>query len=71
MRLILTFIIAVCFNLPAHAEEMPGWVEGKLRHMTLEEKVGQVLMISLPGPKMTEPMKAFLKAGKFGGLILF
>jgi beta-N-acetylhexosaminidase len=47
------------------------FIAGLLAGMTLEEKVGQLLMVGFPGPKPSEELLDLLKAGCAGGVILF
>lgn len=50
---------------------MPGWVEGRHRGMTLEEKIGQMFMIDLNTTVLNDSTRKFLRAGRFGNVILF
>jgi beta-N-acetylhexosaminidase len=47
------------------------FIVGLLAEMTLEEKVGQLLMVGFSGPKPSEELLAFIKTGCVGGVILF
>lgn len=49
----------------------PATVEEWLKHLTLDEKVGQMLWVGLEGPEVNPRMESLLKAGKVGGIILF
>jgi len=51
--------------------EIPGWVVGKIKTMTLKEKIGQMFMVDVEGQDFDENMKLFLSEGYFGGVILF
>lgn len=53
------------------ARDAEGWVEGRLAAMTLEQKVGQMLMVDLKGQAFDDKAKAFMEAGRFGGVIMF
>lgn len=46
-------------------------VEGILRNMTLEEKVGQMVMIGVQGDVVDDNIKYLLSTYKMGGVILF
>ncbi len=47
-----------------------GWVEGKLATMTLREKLGQMIMVDVPGTAFDDAVKAQMNAGDFGSVLL-
>lgn len=72
---IVTFICG-CFsekNITAQniVEEKIDPVEKILQSMTLEEKIGQIIMIGVYGTEMNDDVKFLLNQYKFGGVIFF
>lgn len=45
--------------------------QGMLENMSLEEKAGQLFLVSFQGESLDEQTKSFLKANHFGNVILF
>lgn len=52
---------------PPPASAVPGW----LAYLTLEEKLGQLFWVGLPGTELTEESRQLLAEGKVGGFIFF
>lgn len=46
---------------------VPAWLE----YLTLEEKLGQLFWVGLPGTELTEEIRQLLAGGKVGGVIFF
>lgn len=57
---------------PVQTEAKPGFsVEATLKKMTLEEKVGQMIMGGFNGAQPNEDVKRLIQEGYFGSIILF
>ena len=46
-------------------------LKSTLFSLTIDEKVGQVIMCSVPGEKFSEPVQQFIEETKIGGVILY
>jgi beta-glucosidase len=68
----LSFIIIVSFQISAQDAKMKSFIDGLLKKMTVEEKIGQLnLVVSgyVPtGTILTADLEAKVKAGKVGGM---
>lgn len=47
------------------------WIERKIRNMSQAEKIGQLLLISLPGKRVTAQLKKRIERLHAGGVLLF
>lgn len=71
-RIILLFLAFICTWQGAFGLSMPdGWIDGKLKYLSLEEKIGQMIMVNLSGYDLDPNVAAELDRGYFGSLILF
>jgi len=75
--LILLSIIIIYFigisqgpgiNISNNAQD---WIEERLNKMTLEEKIGQMIMVGFDGKKVSRELKKLIEINKVGGVILF
>lgn len=58
--------------LPAQSDaKSHSSIEEQLKHMTLEEKVGQMMMGGFDGPQPNEDARRLIQEGHFGSIILF
>ncbi len=48
-----------------------GWVEGRIREMTLREKIGQMMMVGIYGDRITVSEAKYLVDNSIGNIILF
>lgn len=65
-------LVAGTIMLPAESEAKPvSSVEKQLKQMTLEEKVGQMMMGGFDGPQPNEDVRRLIQEGHFGSIILF
>ncbi|NLC68078.1 MAG: beta-N-acetylhexosaminidase, partial [Clostridiaceae bacterium] len=60
-------------NLPEEGKEKTGaeLIELLIKKMTLEEKIGQLLMVGIEEKEVDEATAGFLRSHKVGGVILF
>lgn len=79
MMIVFTVLICGCFtnkmtaekNSVAEPEPEVDLVEEKLKTLTLEEKIGQMMFIGVHGTQMDENIKFMLDAYKVGGIIYY
>ncbi|MDR0725993.1 MAG: beta-glucosidase BglX [Prevotellaceae bacterium] len=75
--LILSAIIciAACADKPSHETEMNKFVDNLMSQMTLEEKIGQLNLLSMwfdvTGPRMSKDVEQKVKDGLVGGVFNF
>ena len=74
LAVIIFFVIAVC-GCFSEAEEIPAKeedsVEKLLQSMTLEEKVGQMIMVGVYGTEMNADINYLMNEYKVGGIIYY
>ena len=51
--------------------DLEGWVAGRVQSLSLKQKLGQLLMVSIKGREFTHAMEGQIHTGSFGGVILF
>lgn len=68
MRKAFAFIALAVLARPAAAEPKPADI---VAGMTLEEKLGQLLMVQVPGPRLQPEDRAWLREVRPGGVMLF
>ncbi|HLN64393.1 MAG TPA: hypothetical protein VK464_22970, partial [Symbiobacteriaceae bacterium] len=56
---------------PAEKPGPPKDADAWVKYLTLDEKVGQLFWVGLPGTTMTPEAEQLVKAGKVGGFIFF
>ena len=76
MKLFLSFLsggVFLCASFfSAHGESWQGTrLENVIRRMTLEEKVGQLLMVGIKGTSLTPQTQRLIKDLNLGGVILY
>jgi beta-glucosidase len=78
-RILLILIVAGCLSActgkPSHETEMSKFVDNLMSQMTLEEKVGQLNLLSMwfdtTGPRMSKDVEQKVKDGLVGGVFNF
>ena len=71
---VLLFIASGCnkeINTPNRESDKENRIEEQLKEMSLEEKIGQMLIVSYEGTSVTEELFSLLNQVKPGGFILF
>ena len=71
---VLLFIASGCnkeINTPNRESDKENRIEEQLKEMSLEEKIGQMLIVSYEGTNVTEELFSLLNQVKPGGFILF
>ena len=71
---VLLFIASGCnkeINTPNRESDKENRIEEQLKEMSLEEKIGQMLIVSYEGTSVTEELTSLLEQVKPGGFILF
>ena len=67
--------IASCADKPSHETEMNKFVDNLMSQMTLEEKIGQLNLLSMwfdvTGPRMSKDVEQKVKDGLVGGVFNF
>ncbi|MEM6528533.1 MAG: hypothetical protein AAF653_09570, partial [Chloroflexota bacterium] len=81
MRPLSLIVILLLLVAPAHAQESRTPTDGRAQYrdaaslivagMSLEEKVGQMFLVGLYGPVITDEGRQFLQTYKPGGVVLF
>ena len=67
---IVTLICALSASQLLAVEEN-GWVEGRIRDMTLRQKIGQMMMVGIYGDRITVSEAKYLVDNAIGNIILF
>jgi beta-N-acetylhexosaminidase len=67
---LITFVGLIFPMQPIVADEN-GWVEGRIREMTLREKIGQMMMVGIYGDRITASEAKYLVDNAIGNIILF
>lgn len=68
------FILGIAMILGsgrAAAAEIEGWVRGRIQEMSLREKIGQMMMVSIYGDRITASEAKHLTDNAIGNVILF
>lgn len=72
LALTLLFAASTAFAVDAASSvAIEGWVSGRLKEMTLKEKIGQMLMVGIYGDRITPSEAQYLKENAIGNIILF
>jgi beta-N-acetylhexosaminidase len=72
---VLLIVLAMAYPLsPSHAQSRPPIsqrVDSLLATMTLEQKVGQLFLVSFRGPTLSRSLKRMIAESHIGGIVLF
>jgi beta-N-acetylhexosaminidase len=72
MRAIIRFLLVLVSLVPASpASADPTAVGRLLDSMTLEEKIGQMMLVAFKGPAMSPELKDMIATRRIGGVILY
>ncbi|MDR1169774.1 MAG: beta-glucosidase BglX [Prevotellaceae bacterium] len=73
--LLVAGFISACTGKPSHEAEMDKFIDNLMSQMTLEEKIGQLNLLSMwfdvTGPRMSEDVEQKVKDGLVGGVFNF
>jgi beta-N-acetylhexosaminidase len=70
LKLYLVYAICLLWEQLAFAHS-DGWIDGKLKTLSLEEKIGQMMMVNLSGQAIDSKVAESIDRCFFGSVILF
>lgn len=70
-KLLAILLALTSLGSSARSNTADGWIEGKLKYLSLEEKIGQMIMVNLSGETLDSHGASAMDRGFFGSLILF
>ncbi len=71
LRFFVILLGTMSLGSNAWSDAVDGWIEGKLKYLSLEEKIGQMIMVNLSGETLDTQGASAMDQGFFGSLILF